>query len=127
MSERPQININGKRNPEYTRWYREQNKERINAQRREWQKNNPDKARAYKISEKGKAAHIRYVQSEKGKAATKRYQQSIAGKKMRRRSLDKHYQNNPDSYVRNMVNHLKIVGAYDDYLNDENDYLEVLQ
>jgi hypothetical protein len=127
MSERPPTNINGKRNPEYTRWYREQNKARIDDQNREWRKNNRDKVRAYRTSENGKAASLRYAHSEKGKATIKRYQQSTAGKKTRRRSLEKHYQNNPDTYVRNMVNHLKIVGAYDDYFNDENDYLEVLQ
>jgi len=90
--ERPPSLIDGKRNPAYDAWYRQSNQ--------------------------GKIARKRYSQSVKGKECCKRYGKTEKGRAAHSRSREKAIANNPSEYADKMVNHLKAVGAYDDYKKD---------
>ena len=50
----------------------------------------PEKARAYEQSEKGRARRARYKQSEKGRANDARYDQSEKGKARKRKYEELH-------------------------------------
>ena len=94
MSEdRPPSTINGRPNPVYRAWYSK--------------------------SAKGKAAAKRYAQSAKGKECQKRFYKSAKGQISWRKAREKGIQKDPDSYVDKLVTHLKFVGAYNDYQNDD--------
>jgi hypothetical protein len=70
--EKPPSRIDGKRNPEWTKWYFSQPE--IIAKRKEYLKK-------YRKSERGKQARNKYNKSEKAKQARHRYETSEKGNK----------------------------------------------